>query len=270
MKSALLILMLFVSINAKVFSQIPTTFNYQAVVRDANNNLKTNSEINMRISILYSSVDGEVVYSETQNPVTNQFGIVNVEIGGGQQISGIWPIDWQKGDYFLKTEYNLDPDLSGYTISETSQILSVPIAQYSQSSSSLTGNAWETAGIYTGTALSLNSGLDPNFTPEDSVMATIIYLGPNKIAININYAIAYNPNIYWFWAAALGEKNPETGEIPFMKIYRNNYFNEDDNTNYSEMSGTYNENTKEITLKFHGTNNSGWFTWDINLTKIED
>lgn len=270
MKNTVIILLLSVSIISKVFSQAPSTFNYQAVVRDANNNLKLNSEIGMRISILYSSVEGEVVYSETQHPVTNQHGMINVEIGGGQPILGNWPIDWEKGDYYLKTEFNLTAgDNSVYNFFETSKILSVPVAQYSKTSNSLTGEAWEISGIYTGTGIYLTESVDPNFIISDELLATVIYLGPTKIAININNR---NLGLYnYLWAAKLGEKNTETGEIPFLKIYGNDYYGQYKNVPYKEISGIYNENTKEITLKFYDkTNPEKWVTWDINLIKIED
>ena len=93
---------------ATAFAQAPEKFNYQAVVRDANNTLITNSTIGVKISILQGSSSGNIVYSETQNPNTNLNGLFNVEIGAGTVGAGdISQIDWVANSYFIKTEIDL-------------------------------------------------------------------------------------------------------------------------------------------------------------------
>jgi hypothetical protein len=68
------------------------------------------------------------VYVEKQTPSTNANGLVTIEIGGGTVISGIFStIDWSTGTYSVKTE--TDPTGgTAYSISGTSQLLSVPYA----------------------------------------------------------------------------------------------------------------------------------------------
>lgn len=74
---------------------------YQAVIRDASNNLVTNQLIGMQISILQGSVFGTYVYVETQSPYTNANGLVTIEIGDGTIESGDFSaIDWTNGPYF--------------------------------------------------------------------------------------------------------------------------------------------------------------------------
>ena len=58
-------------ITASVFAQAPEKMSYQAVVRDASDNLITNTQIGMQISILQGSASGTAVYVETQEPTTN-------------------------------------------------------------------------------------------------------------------------------------------------------------------------------------------------------
>ena len=53
-------------ITASVFAQAPEKMSYQAVVRDASDNLITNTQIGMQISILQGSASGTAVYVETQ------------------------------------------------------------------------------------------------------------------------------------------------------------------------------------------------------------
>ncbi len=94
----------------------------------------------MRLSILQTSASGTVVYAETQMPVTNSNGLATVVLGEGVVLSGsMETIDWNAGPYFLKTE--TDPSGGGnYSITGTSQMLSVPYALFAkESGSSLPG-----------------------------------------------------------------------------------------------------------------------------------
>jgi hypothetical protein len=115
---------------ASVFSQAPNKMSYQAVIRNSSNALVTNTSIGMRISILQTSSSGTAVYVETQTPTTNANGLASIEIGGGTIVNGNFAnINWANGPYFIKTE----SDPSGgnnYTITGTSQLLSVPYSLY--------------------------------------------------------------------------------------------------------------------------------------------
>lgn len=119
-----------VLISAAVAGQSPQKMSYQAVVRDAANHLVVNHPVGMQMSILQGSASGTEVYREVflPNPQTNDNGLVTVEVGSGTPLSGTFAtIDWSSGPYFLKTE--LDPSGgTSYTISGTSQLLSVPYA----------------------------------------------------------------------------------------------------------------------------------------------
>lgn len=117
---------------ASVFAQAPEKFSYQAVIRDASNELISNQEIGMQISILQGSITGTAVYVETQMPTSNSNGLISLEIGMGTIVSGDFAtIDWANGPYFIKTE--TDPTGgTDYTISGTSQLLSVPYALHAK------------------------------------------------------------------------------------------------------------------------------------------
>ena len=129
-----------VIITASVFlpqqasAQAPERMSYQAVIRDVSNNLVPSHSIGMRISILQDSATGSAVYVETHTPTTNANGLVSIEIGGGIIISGVFAfIDWANGPYFIKTE--TDPTGgTNYTITGTSQLLSVPYALFAANS----------------------------------------------------------------------------------------------------------------------------------------
>ncbi len=115
-------------------AQAPVRFSYQAVVRDANDEVLADTPVGMRISILQGSISGTAVYVETHAPSTNANGLVSVQVGGGAVQSGsLNTIDWGAGPYFIKSE--TDPNGgSNYTISGTQGMLSVPYALFAASS----------------------------------------------------------------------------------------------------------------------------------------
>jgi len=116
-----------------VFAQVPQKMSYQAIIRNSYNVLVTNKKVSMKISILQNQTP---VYVELQNTTTNENGLINVEIGNGIVLTGVFAnIDWGKGVYYIKTE--TDPDGGTYySIVGTSELLSVPYALYSTASGS--------------------------------------------------------------------------------------------------------------------------------------
>ena len=139
-----------VVITSAVFAQAPSKMSYQAVVRDAGDALVTSQAVGMQLSIVQGSISGTVVYVETQTPTSNLNGLVSVEIGSGTVVSGTFnSIDWSNGPYFIKTE--TDPTGgTTYTITGTSQLMSVPYALHAKTAQSITGtiNYTETDPIF--------------------------------------------------------------------------------------------------------------------------
>ena len=135
-------ILLAVLLTATVWAQSPNKMSYQAVIRNASNNLVTSTAVAMQISILQGSTGGTAVYVETQTPTTSANGLVNIELGGGTVVSGGFStINWANGPYFIKTETDPDGATGGiaYTITGTSQLLSVPYALYAANAGTATG-----------------------------------------------------------------------------------------------------------------------------------
>ncbi|NPV12759.1 MAG: DUF1566 domain-containing protein [Ignavibacteria bacterium] len=117
-----------------VFSQTPQKISYQAIVRDANNHLISNTQIGLEINILKGSPTGTVVYTETLAPTTNLNGLFSIQFGGGTEFN---LIDWGSDSYFIQTKVDITGG-TNYTIEGVSQILSVPYAFHAETAKNVT------------------------------------------------------------------------------------------------------------------------------------
>lgn len=129
-KTFSLIPALFLLLSASVFSQAPDKISYQAIIRNSSNQLVTNQQVGIRISIqrFLGKPPYQDVYVETQTSTTNENGLVSLQIGSGTVVNGVFAdIDWSTGTFYIKTE--IDPNGgTNYTITGTTQLLSVPYA----------------------------------------------------------------------------------------------------------------------------------------------
>jgi len=122
-----------------VSAQAPEKMSYQAVMRNTTGQLLASQNIGAKVSILQGSASGTVVYSERLTGVTNANGLISLEIGTGTVLSGTYAtINWPSGNYYIKTETDPTGGTS-YSITGTSQLLSVPYAMYAKSSGSSGG-----------------------------------------------------------------------------------------------------------------------------------
>lgn len=133
MKKITLILLL-VSSFTILFAQAPQKISYQSIIRKADGTLLASALVNIKTSILLGSATGTVSYVETQTTTTNNNGLATIEIGEGTVVTGTFStVNWGAGSHFIKTE--IDPSGgNNFTISGTSQLLSVPYALYAGSS----------------------------------------------------------------------------------------------------------------------------------------
>ncbi|MBT3964074.1 MAG: hypothetical protein HOE95_08155, partial [Flavobacteriales bacterium] len=109
-------------------AQSPAKFNYQAVARDANGALLDNTSVGIKISILQGSSSGTEVYSEEHTPSTNDFGLFNLQVGAGNNVSGdLETIDWAGDSYYLQVEFD-EAGGTSYSLMSSSELVSVPYA----------------------------------------------------------------------------------------------------------------------------------------------
>ena len=182
---------------AILMAQPPQAFKYQAVVRDSTGNILSNRNVSFLISILQGATSGIAVYSETQNATTNESGLVNLEIGNGSIVSGIFSdIDWGIESYFLKVEMDAEGG-TNYQLTGTSQLLSVP---YSLHSGTLTLTSPN--GINYEVAVDDDGNLITNCTP----MPSIADAGPDQDSISVPATLAANQPQYGsgIWSIVAG------------------------------------------------------------------
>ncbi len=132
MKKKFVINLIFVLFATSILAQSPSLFNYQAVIRNNNGYPITNKDISMKMSILRYDPTGILVYEEVFDLKTNEYGLLNLEIGNGiNHIGNLENIDWADGPYFMQTALD---SIGGhnYVIMGTSQLLSVPYAMHAR------------------------------------------------------------------------------------------------------------------------------------------
>ncbi len=129
-------------IGLSTFAQTPTSFQYQAVLRDATGQVLANQQVEIGIAILQGSASGTEVFSENHSVTTNNFGLANLQIGSVNP-AGMETIDWSAGPYFI--QISVDGTIMG-----TSQLLSVPYALHAKVAETVTGGITETDPVYSG------------------------------------------------------------------------------------------------------------------------
>jgi|GEM_PF-3572379 len=132
----------------KAWAQAPNSFNFQAVVRNQDAELVSESSVGLQISILSGGVSGDVVYSEIHRKVTSTFGSVSLQVGTGTIESGSFAdIDWSAGPFFLQTAIDLNNGTSFEVIS-TTEMVSVPFALYANQSGDVVWQKNNSTAIY--------------------------------------------------------------------------------------------------------------------------
>ena len=121
---------------------VPQGINYQAVALDQNGQPIrgvdivgrpiVDAEIGVRLTILEDSPTGMVLYQEEHEVLTDLYGMFNLVIGQGLQVSAdpFSSINWQ-GDKYLQVELSIENNGS-FVLSAVQQLMSVPYAFFAE------------------------------------------------------------------------------------------------------------------------------------------
>lgn len=129
----LFILLTFFAQLFNLLGQAPQSFNYQAVIRDSSNNIISNQDIGVQIAILQGNANGNSVYTETFSETTNDYGLINLQLGSGISSDDFNTISWENGPFFIETSIDVNGG-SNYLLMGATQIMSVPYAIHSSTS----------------------------------------------------------------------------------------------------------------------------------------
>ncbi len=115
--------------------QVPQKLRYEAIIRDADFKALDSVQMGIQLSVVSDTTQAATaVYTETHTHTTSSSGLAQLVIGTGSTTDTFSNINWAEGPYYLKTQ--IDPEGgSNYTISGTTELLSVPYAQMTSSAS---------------------------------------------------------------------------------------------------------------------------------------
>ena len=148
-------------LSVATFAQVPPQgFSYQAVVRDAQNNIVANQSVTVEITILQGSndIDALPVYNETHFKKTDQNGMLTLTVGKGETTGSFLSINWGKNNCYMRTKvYNGN---TVYGESDKVQLMSVPYALYAGNASNAANTEINFNNISTENYTTLISNLD--------------------------------------------------------------------------------------------------------------
>jgi microcystin-dependent protein len=118
-------------------AQAPNKFSFQAVVRNTSNQLITNQQVGVKISLISVVMGTEnAEYVETHTILTNANGLLSLTVGEGTLVSGDFTTAMNSNASSKKIKCEIDPTGgNNYTIISNEQLLSVPYALKSNTAS---------------------------------------------------------------------------------------------------------------------------------------
>jgi len=204
MKKTLFILLITLYTGTILFAQSPQSFKYQAVIRDASGAILKNQTVGLQISILQGSSTGATVYTETWTTSTNDFGLVNLNIGEGTSGDNFSTVKWGNDNYWVKVELDENGGTS-YTEMGTSKLLSVPYALYSGQT------PWTSSG-------------DTLFCVKDAQNRPVFIVFKDGVQVIVDTTAAKSGAGGRFLVSGRGiNKNDKGTEMNFMDMTKENY-----------------------------------------------
>ena len=154
MKRTLLIAASLLFTCALLIGQAKKTINYQAVIRDAEGTPLTDRLISLQFSII--NAQEQSLYSEIHQVTSNGLGLINLEIGAGDNVNGLLSeIDWTQ-DIDLMVEVDTDGGNAFQQLGR-SVLSAVPFAYYGEDEDSDPENEMQTISLE-GDSLTISDG----------------------------------------------------------------------------------------------------------------
>jgi len=161
---------IFVFIRVWLYAQVPQAINFQAIARDGFGNPMINTNIQIRLSVLDSTLGGSTVYQELRALQTNAYGSFSFQIGVAPAFTTIGTfqgIDWVTGDKHLKIDY--DPT-NTFTFSLTLGVIKFVTVPYAFAAQEVV--YIDATGAQNGDALVFNA-VTGKFEPGQATLGTV-------------------------------------------------------------------------------------------------
>ena len=157
---------IFVLMSVWLYAQVPQAINFQAIARDGFGNPMVNTNIQIRLSVIDSTLGGSTVYQELRALQTNAYGSFSFQIGVAPAFTTIGTfqgIDWVTGGKHLKIDY--DPT-NTFTFSLTLGVIKFVTVPYAFAAQEVV--YIDATGAQNGDVLVFNSSTG-KFEPSTSV-----------------------------------------------------------------------------------------------------
>jgi len=214
MKTYVSICFLFFSILQIAWAQ--PGFNYQAVVREGNAVL-SNTIVSIRFSIHRDAENGPISYQEVfQDEMTNEYGLLNLQIGRGFPESGIFDtLAWGAAPYFLEVHLKKEGANEFIQLGDATEILHAPqplagggrfvgiapIFGFDEGAAQIIGTSWQ---VVTRTQYGSLEGMFPQPVHPGTVRQYYLYI---RKADNINECAENSQWRFWFsWENSPGHE----------------------------------------------------------------
>lgn len=271
-----------------LFAQTPQSIAFQAIARTTGEAVLSNQTVGVKLSIIQDNPNGDVLYSETHEVTTNQFGLFTLSIGQGTIVyNTLASVLWSDGlSKFLKTE--LSATNNGiYVDLGTTQLISVPYSFYSENSrwlnklgsnsaiasSYFTGNGNNNTGIGHQALFQTTFGINNTATGANSLYTNTIGFNNTANGSGSLYFNSGGSHNSAFGTDALytntfGNFNTATGENALFTNSTGSYNTAiGANSMYNNISGEGNTATGSDAMY---KNSTGFFNTAIGVTALKD
>jgi hypothetical protein len=175
---------LLLGLSISLQAQAPQAIQYQTIIRNAVGEVVMNQSVGLQLTVRQTTATGTAVYQETHTKITNDYGLVNLQIGTGTTTDDFSAIDWSMGPYYLEVGLDLMGG-SSYTVMGTTQLLSVPYALYAETA----GSSSSSGGHYVGELIGDNG--------EDGIVFWVDHTGEHGLICSSLDLNSGNP-IQWY------------------------------------------------------------------------
>jgi hypothetical protein len=136
---------------------VPAGISYQAIARNAQGQPLSDTDVQVKFTLLTDSLTGAAEYSESHSLTTNSLGLFTTAFGAGTPLSDTFAnINWASGSKYLNVELDAG---SGFVDMGSQQLLTVPYSM--RSNTSAKAGTIENAGlpVYADNTAALAGGL---------------------------------------------------------------------------------------------------------------